>query len=94
MKQIEYTKQTIKDAIVFLTTGQLPESMPRMSRFRFRNRFLSGHYGVIKNNDGSQTLVFDNKPVLTKTEAMFQLKQLYSYTINSRHRMDVNLQLQ
>jgi hypothetical protein len=70
----------IRDAIILLTTGKLPEVMPRMTRFRFRNRFLSGHYAV---KDGK--LVYDNKLVVEDEKKNDILRELYSHPETSRN---------
>ena len=44
MKQIDYTPKVIKNAIIFLMLGVLPSEMHRITKFRFRNQFLSKHF--------------------------------------------------
>ncbi len=63
MRQISYSDLTIRDAINLLTTGKMPFDMPRMTRFRFRNRFLSGHYSV-----KDRKLLYDGRKVIPDTK--------------------------
>ncbi len=63
MKQIDYSDLLIKNVINFLTKKIIPSDLRRIQKFRFHNRFLSGHYSVRHNK-----LLYDLKPVVSLGE--------------------------
>jgi hypothetical protein len=80
MRQIDYSDSLIKNAILLLTKGIVPLDMPRMVKFRFRNRFLSGHYSV---KDGK--LLYDLKPVIPSNQKNLILQKLYAHPESARN---------
>jgi hypothetical protein len=83
MRQILFSQSLIKDVITFLQTGKLPANMPRMTRFRFRNRFTDKDYSFKEN-----TLYYKGKKVVPKESIDKELQELYSHPESARNGVD------